>query len=180
MLETPELSDDGIAAGAFDEIIELAMPEVDVVEAVLDDARHPPLDDPGLYRAGQPPVLLDGLTVGFPDARIATSHNPIVLPDRSDGPPGFLCEGLTQVRFNAAGDQAFAIDECDGIVNTCGGDQAECLGFLNGLTEDGRAYTRFRTLYRSPQRASFGSGRLDGQLALPAGTGVGRRTLSKP
>jgi hypothetical protein len=75
-----------------------------------------PLDDPALYLPGQPTVLLDGLTAGFPDARVASAAAPIVLPDRDDGPPAFLCEGLTEVRFNDAGDQAFAIDNCDGTL----------------------------------------------------------------
>jgi hypothetical protein len=75
-----------------------------------------PLDDPALYLPGQPTVLLDGLTPGFPDARVASASAPIVLPDRDDGPPAFLCEGLTEVQFNAAGDEAFAIDNCDGTL----------------------------------------------------------------
>jgi len=41
------LGDDGIVTGTFDEIVEIAMPEVDVIGAVLDDARWPPLDDAG-------------------------------------------------------------------------------------------------------------------------------------
>ncbi len=41
--------------------------------------------------------------------------------------------------------------------------------------EDGREYTRFRTLYKTPQRMSL-SGQLDGELAFPAATGVDERT----
>jgi hypothetical protein len=73
-----------------------------------------PLDDPALYLPGQGRILLDGLSVGFPDSRIAAAMNPILLPDRADGAPPASCEGLTEVQFNAAGDEAFAIDNCDG------------------------------------------------------------------
>ena len=75
-----------------------------------------PLDDPDLYLPRPGPVLLDGLTPGFPNARIAGADDPIVLPDRLDGPPAFLCAGLTEARFDHSGSTAWAIDECDGTL----------------------------------------------------------------
>jgi CubicO group peptidase (beta-lactamase class C family) len=43
--------------------------------------------------------------------------------------------------------------------------------------EDGREYTRFRTLYKTPQPMSLSfESQLDGELALPAATGVDERT----
>jgi hypothetical protein len=75
-----------------------------------------PLDDPRLYEGGGAPVLLDGLTAGFPDARIFHADRPLVLPDRSDGPADTQCEGVTHTAINAAGIEAFATDHCDGTL----------------------------------------------------------------
>jgi hypothetical protein len=75
-----------------------------------------PLDDPRLYEGSGDPVLLDGLTAGFPDARIFYADRPLVLPDRSDGPADAQCEGLTHTAINAAGIEAFATDHCDGTL----------------------------------------------------------------
>jgi hypothetical protein len=75
-----------------------------------------PLDDPRLYQGDGPPVLLDGLTPGFPDARIFDADHPLTLPDRADGPSPAECEGYTHVAVDAAGTQAFASDYCDGTL----------------------------------------------------------------
>jgi hypothetical protein len=83
-----------------------------------------PLDDPDLY-LGAPPVVLDGLTPGFPDARIFDGSRPFVLPDRADGPPAVQCEGVTFVTFNDAGSVAFATDWCDGTLTSVGQDLSE-------------------------------------------------------
>jgi hypothetical protein len=72
------------------------------------------LDDATLYTASGPPAILDGLTVGVPDARVFDASAPLVLPDRADGPPAALCLGYTQVAVNAAGSELFATDFCDG------------------------------------------------------------------
>jgi CubicO group peptidase (beta-lactamase class C family) len=42
--------------------------------------------------------------------------------------------------------------------------------------EDGRNYTRFRTLFRIPQRMWLSFNQLDGELVFPAATGVDERT----
>ncbi|MEM7413328.1 MAG: hypothetical protein AAF430_24060 [Myxococcota bacterium] len=76
-----------------------------------------PLDDPNLYLGG-PPVVLDGLSVGFPDARIFDADRPLVLPDRPDGAPAVECDGFTFTAWNDAGDAAFATDWCDGTIST--------------------------------------------------------------
>jgi hypothetical protein len=72
------------------------------------------LDDANLYPASGPAAKLDGLTTGVADARVFTADHPLVLPDRSDGPPPALCLGYTQVAVNAAGGELFATDFCDG------------------------------------------------------------------
>jgi len=76
-----------------------------------------PLDDPRLYERDGAPILLDGLTAGFPDARIFTADHPLVLPDRDSGPSPAVCDGLTHVAINAAGSEAFATDHCDGTLS---------------------------------------------------------------
>ncbi len=70
------------------------------------------LDDPSLYSAGPPAIL--GQSANTPHAGIFTADEPLVLPDRSDGPPAAQCEGFTQVAVNAAGTELFATDFCDG------------------------------------------------------------------
>jgi hypothetical protein len=75
-----------------------------------------PLDDPLLYQGDAAPVLLDGLTAGFPDARIFSADRPLELPDRAEGPSAAVCEGLTHVAINAAGTEAFASEHCDGTL----------------------------------------------------------------
>jgi hypothetical protein len=72
------------------------------------------LDDPDLYARTGPPVTLDGLDPGFPDARVFHAGAPLALPDRADGPPPQLCDGYTEVALNAAGTELFATDFCDG------------------------------------------------------------------
>jgi hypothetical protein len=76
-----------------------------------------PLDDPRLYERDGAPILLDGLTAGFPDARIFTADHPLRLPDRASGPSAAVCDGLTHVAINAAGSEAFATDHCDGTLS---------------------------------------------------------------
>jgi len=75
------------------------------------------LDDPLLYLGNGPPVILDGMTVGFPDARIFSADDPLVLPPRLDRTPGPSCSGWTYVTTNARGTEAFATDYCDGTLS---------------------------------------------------------------
>jgi hypothetical protein len=72
------------------------------------------LDNPALYATTGPPVILDGMSVGFDDARIFAEANPFDLPDRVDGPPDRDCMGFTHVAVNASGSEIFASDFCDG------------------------------------------------------------------
>jgi hypothetical protein len=73
------------------------------------------LDDPRLYaNDGDRPVILDGLTAGFPDARIFDADAPLVLPDRIDRPSTPDCKGFTYVTTNDSGSEAYATDFCDG------------------------------------------------------------------
>lgn len=72
------------------------------------------LDNPALYTGIGPPVILDGLSVGFEDARIFAERNAFELPDRIDGPPARDCMGFTHVAVNASGSEIVASDFCDG------------------------------------------------------------------
>jgi hypothetical protein len=72
------------------------------------------LDETALYIGDDPPVILDGLTVGFDDARIFTADSPFMIPDRPGGPPSHSCDGFTHVSLNALGSEAYATDFCDG------------------------------------------------------------------
>jgi hypothetical protein len=74
------------------------------------------LDDPNLYTDPGTVVVLDGSTLGFPDARIFTAASPLVLPDRDGGPTDNQCTGLTSVAVNYVGQRAFATDFCDGTL----------------------------------------------------------------
>ncbi len=75
------------------------------------------LDDPRLYLGSGPPVILDGMSVGFPDARIFSADAPLVLPERLDRSPGAFCSGWTYVTTNTRGTEAFATDYCDGTLS---------------------------------------------------------------
>jgi hypothetical protein len=74
------------------------------------------LDDPGLLAPRPDPIVLDGSTPGFGDARLYWSGSPLLLPSRPDGPPALLCKTRTNVAINTAGSWAFASDWCDGTI----------------------------------------------------------------
>ncbi len=74
------------------------------------------LDDDALYVGSGPPVVLDGSTLGFGDARVFTADRPLALPRRTDGRASTDCEGLTDVGVNASGTTLFASDFCDGTL----------------------------------------------------------------
>jgi hypothetical protein len=76
------------------------------------------LDTPALFPGSGPPAVLDGLSVGFPDARVFTADFPLALPDRPDGPPPATCDGFTHTAVNAAADRVYATDFCDGTFST--------------------------------------------------------------
>jgi hypothetical protein len=76
-----------------------------------------PLEDARLFADDGPPVLLDGLTPGFPDARIFDADHPLVLPDRPDGAPPAQCEGFTHVATSHDGAELLAADYCDGTLS---------------------------------------------------------------
>ncbi|GAG31419.1 unnamed protein product, partial [marine sediment metagenome] len=75
------------------------------------------LDDPRLYVGNGPPVILDGMSVGFPDVRIFSADTPLELPKRLDRPSSGFCSGWTYVTTNARGTEAFATDYCDGTLS---------------------------------------------------------------
>ncbi len=74
------------------------------------------LDDPRLYMGNGPPVILDGMSAGYPDARIFWADAPLTLPERLDRPSSPSCGGWTYVTTNASGTEAFATDYCDGTL----------------------------------------------------------------
>jgi len=74
------------------------------------------LEDPNLYLGSGPPIILDGMTAGFPDARVFSATSPLILPDRLDRASDPSCSGLTSVAINTRGTQAFATDFCDGTL----------------------------------------------------------------
>lgn len=75
------------------------------------------LDDPSLGTGPQTlPIVLDGMTPGFPDARVYDADRPFVLPKRSDGPLDGVCTTQTAVDIQDQGRFAAAIDFCDGTI----------------------------------------------------------------
>lgn len=75
------------------------------------------LDDPALGLGPQTlPIALDGMTPGFPDARILTAANAFKLPKRSDGPLDSICFSTTSVAIKDDGSFAAASDSCDGTI----------------------------------------------------------------
>ena len=75
------------------------------------------LDDPMLGLGPQTlPIVLDGMTPGFPDARVFTAANPFALPKRSDGPLDSICFSATSVAIKDDGSFAAASDSCDGTI----------------------------------------------------------------
>lgn len=79
------------------------------------------LDDPALGSTGPGapalPVVLDGSTAGFPDARVYTADAPLRLPKRVDGPSPSQCSTLTSVAIARDTARGVATDFCDGTVS---------------------------------------------------------------
>ncbi|MBW2230010.1 MAG: hypothetical protein JRH17_06455 [Deltaproteobacteria bacterium] len=100
-----------------------------------------PLDDPALYAASAKPVVLDGGTPGFPDARIFDAGTPLTLPDRPGGPPRALCAPRTNVAIDPAGELGYATDWCDGSIHVLALD-------LNGASEQPLDPTRIQVTGR--------------------------------
>jgi len=76
------------------------------------------LDDPSLGTGPQSlPIVLDGMTPGFPDARVFDADRPFALPKRSDGPLDSVCTTQTAVAIQNQGRFAGAVDYCDGTVS---------------------------------------------------------------
>ncbi len=76
------------------------------------------LDDPGLGLGPEAlPIVLDGSTPGFSDARVFDGDAPFRLPKRIDGPSDSECTTQTAVAIEDAGDFAVATDFCDGTIS---------------------------------------------------------------
>ena len=57
------------------------------------------LDDPSIGFGSEPlPILLDGSTPGFRDARLYDADSPFLLPKRANGPPDSQCTTQISVR----------------------------------------------------------------------------------
>lgn len=75
------------------------------------------LDDPTLGLGPQTlPIVLDGATPGFPDARVYDADRPFALPKRADGPLDAVCTPRTSVAIASDGRFAVTSDDCDGTV----------------------------------------------------------------
>lgn len=75
------------------------------------------LDTPELYDGSRTePVLLDGMTVGFEDARVFTADRPFGIPARVDRPASPACGGWTDVATRFGQSEAIATDYCDGSI----------------------------------------------------------------
>ena len=76
------------------------------------------LDDPTLGTGPQTlPILLDGMTPGFGDARLFDASSPFALPKRPDGPLDSICTTQTSVAIKDDGSFAVASDFCDGTIS---------------------------------------------------------------
>ena len=75
------------------------------------------LDDPDLYQIREEPVVLDGSTPGFPDARLFDADRPFEIPARPDGPPDMLCATRTAATFKDEGNRIYTTDWCDGSLS---------------------------------------------------------------
>ena len=75
------------------------------------------LDDPMLGLGPEPlPIVLDGSTPGWPDARVFDDADPFLLPRRVDGPSDSICTTQTSVAIQSDGRFALASDFCDGTL----------------------------------------------------------------
>jgi hypothetical protein len=75
------------------------------------------LDDPTLGMGLEPlPVVLDGGSPGFPDARLYDADAPLQLPKRPDGPSNAQCTTQTSVALSALSDFGVTSDFCDGTL----------------------------------------------------------------
>lgn len=75
------------------------------------------LDDPSLGFGVEPlPIVLDGSTPGFQDARLYDAGSPLLLPKRENGPLDSQCTTLTSVALSDDSNYAAASDFCDGTV----------------------------------------------------------------
>lgn len=120
------------------------------------------LDDPALYTSGPDPVVLDGTTPGFADARIFDAATPFDLPRRPDGPPEVLCTSRTHVTLNHDGALAYATDWCDGSISVVAIDWS--LPLERPLSPARFTVTRRFDLFAPKTPANFG---LPGAPSLP-------------
>jgi hypothetical protein len=127
------------------------------------------LEDARLYEGDGAPVLLDGLTAGFPDARIFDADHPLVLQDRADGAPPADCAGFTHVAVNASGREIFATDFCDGTLSRIGLD-------LSGAPAVPVPRERFTLRRLEPLFAPIGAG----SIGLLRGPGTLRVRPGRP
>jgi hypothetical protein len=111
----------GLAAASFEAVAIDASEQIAWIGSVTSKQLYAidlrALDDPRLYLGNGPPVILDGLSVGFPDARIFSADAPLTLPERLDRPSSPFCGGWTSVATNERGTEAFATDYCDGTLS---------------------------------------------------------------
>ena len=75
------------------------------------------LDDPQLGLDSEDlPIVLDGSTPGYPDARVFDENSRFILPKRPDGPSDSQCASITSIAISQFERYAVASDFCDGTV----------------------------------------------------------------
>lgn len=75
------------------------------------------LDDPNLGLGPETlPIVLDGMTPGFPDARVYDAARPFEVPKRADGPLDSVCTAQTSVDIREDNGFVAATEFCDGTI----------------------------------------------------------------
>lgn len=111
----------GFAGLGFDGFAIDATGRIAVIGAVASRALYAidlaALDDPNLGLGPETlPIVLDGMTPGFPDARVYDAARPFVLPKRPDGPLDSVCVAQTSVAIRDDNGFVAATEYCDGTI----------------------------------------------------------------
>ncbi len=111
----------GFAGLGFDGFAIDATGRIAVIGAVANRALYAidlaALDDPSLGLGPETlPIILDGMTPGFRDARVHDASRPFALPKRADGPLDSVCVPQTSVAIRDDNGFAAATEYCDGTI----------------------------------------------------------------
>ncbi|MCR9097287.1 MAG: hypothetical protein NXI30_23970 [bacterium] len=111
----------GFAGLGFDGFAIDATNRIAVIGAVANRALYAidlaALDDPSLGLGPETlPIVLDGMTPGFPDARVYDAARPFELPKRADGPLDSVCVAQTSAAIRDDNGFVAATEYCDGTI----------------------------------------------------------------